>query len=58
MPLRWRRDEFAARLKADVVVVDPGIETCLERAQSRPNPETTIHLINRWYAKARLGRPR
>jgi hypothetical protein len=49
-----RRAQLAERLGAQVVLLDPGVEVCRERAQLRPRPETTVYAINRWYAKAGL----
>lgn len=53
MPFVGRRAAFAEELGADdVVLIDPGIDVCKKRALERPNPTTTVHLINRWYARA------
>lgn len=35
---------------AQLVMIDPGIETCLERADERPDPTATRTAIEAWYA--------
>jgi hypothetical protein len=39
----------AEYLAADLVLLDPGMRVCLERAQSRPDPEQAATAIRRWY---------
>ena len=36
---------------ADIVVLDPSKEVCLERAEKDERPQTTVDGINRWYAE-------
>ena len=36
---------------ADIVVLDPSKEVCLERAEADSRPQTTIDGINRWYSE-------
>ena len=51
LPDPAERAALAARLRAVVVVVDPGESVCLARAASRPSG--TARVIRRWYWTAR-----
>lgn len=51
MPRPALQVAYANRLGgARIVVIDPGIEVCRQRATLRPNPASTLRLVNRWYA--------
>ena len=45
-PSRTQMEEYK-RIGADVVVLDPGIEVCKQRAETRP--AGTIEAIEKWY---------
>jgi len=51
-PSAEQRAEIAGRIRADdvVVLVEPR-EVLVERAQSRPNPEATVRIIDWWLGK-------
>lgn len=54
LPYRDQRDALAARLGADVRVLDPGLAECLRRARVDRRPEGTEDTIRMWYARAGL----
>lgn len=51
--------EMARALQAELILVNPGLDKCLERASFRPRPEETQNSIGKWYQsssfKALLG---
>lgn len=49
-PAEWQLDAYK---DADVVVIDPGIDECLRRAEERP--PGTVDVIKEWYESAENG---
>lgn len=52
LPEVQARRDLAERLGAEVLLLDPGIEVCKARAQSRPRPARAEYLIDMWYRRA------
>lgn len=51
MPAATQRLSTAREMGADVVLLDPGIDVCLERAQHYPDPQATVASIQSWYER-------
>lgn len=51
MPAAPQRVSTAAEIGANIVVLDPGKDACIERAQQRPYPQTTVAAIETWYER-------
>lgn len=45
-----RREWYEEELDAEVVVLDPGMEACLNRARQRENPHQNTKTIRDWYS--------
>ena len=50
-----RRTELAARIRAEVVLLVPGLDELARRASQRPDPTTTMRDIARWFDRERQG---
>ncbi|ROP36275.1 AAA domain-containing protein [Saccharothrix texasensis] len=54
LPYPDERERLAARLRAELVLLDPGMVECLRRAGVDHRPEGTGDAIRQWYARAGL----
>lgn len=52
LPRQHERDALAARLSAEVRLLDPGMNECIRRAIADGRPVGTVDGIRRWYAQA------
>ncbi|NUT53693.1 MAG: AAA family ATPase [Saccharothrix sp.] len=57
MPEPGERERLATRLRAEVVLLDPGMDECLRRARADQRPDWTEDAIRQWYVRAGLAGP-